>query len=38
MKFRELLEGEEKKDGDEEDPFGDMDFGDIFGDDEEGAE
>lgn len=30
-------DGEEKKD-DEEDPFGDMDFGDIFGDDEEGAE
>ena len=28
----------EKKDGDEDDPFGDMDFGDIFGDDEEGAE
>ena len=28
----------EKKDGDEEDPFSDMDFGDIFGDDEEGAE
>lgn len=27
----------EKKD-DEDDPFGDMDFGDIFGDDEEGAE
>lgn len=26
------------KDGDEDDPFGDMDFGDIFGDDEEGAE
>ena len=28
----------EKKDGDEDDPFSDMDFGDIFGDDEEGAE
>ena len=28
----------EKKDGDEDDPFGDMDLGDIFGDDEEGAE
>lgn len=28
----------EKKDGDEDDPFDDMDFGDIFGDDEEGAE
>lgn len=28
----------EKKDGDEDDPFGNMDFGDIFGDDEEGAE
>ena len=31
-------DGEEKKDGDEEDSFADMDFGDIFGDDEEGAE
>ena len=30
-------DGGEKKD-DEDDPFGDMDFGDIFGDDEEGAE
>lgn len=28
----------EKKDGDEDDSFSDMDFGDIFGDDEEGAE
>jgi hypothetical protein len=36
----ESEEDEEKKDGegDEEDPFADMDFGDIFGDDEEGAE
>ena len=31
-------DGEKKKDGDEEDSFADMDFGDIFGDDEEGAE
>ena len=31
-------DGEEKKDSDEEDSFADMDFGDIFGDDEEGAE
>lgn len=32
-------EGEEKKDGEgEEDPFGDVDFGDIFGDDDEGAD
>ena len=31
-------DGEEKKDGDEEDSFADMDFGDIFGDDKEGAE
>ena len=31
-------DGEEKKDGDEEDSSADMDFGDIFGDDEEGAE
>lgn len=30
-------DGKEKKD-DEEDPFSDMDFGDIFGDDEEGAD
>ena len=28
----------EKKDGDEDDPFSDMDFGDIFGDDEESKE
>ena len=31
-------DGEKKKDDDEEDPFSDMDLGDIFGDDEEGAE
>ena len=31
-------DGEEKKDSDEEDSFANMDFGDIFGDDEEGAE
>ena len=31
-------DGEKKKDDDEDDPFGDMDLGDIFGDDDEGAE
>ena len=31
-------DGKEKKDGDEDDSFDDIDFGDIFGDDEEGAE
>ena len=31
-------DGEKKKDDDEDDPFSDMDLGDIFGDDEEGAE
>ena len=31
-------DGEKKKDDDEEDPFSDMDLGDIFGDDDEGAE
>ena len=31
-------DSEKKKDGDEEDSLDDIDFGDIFGDDEEGAE
>ena len=31
-------DGEKKKDDDEDDPFSDMDLGDIFGDDDEGAE
>lgn len=34
----ESKDGKEKKDGDEEDSFDDIDFGDIFGDDEEGEE
>ncbi len=34
----ESKDGKEKKDGDEEDSFDDIDFGDIFGDDEESEE